>query len=48
MKVIRNLMGKKVCTIGNKKVEIVFHGFKTIIDYSNQINQKLLINANNY
>ena len=42
MKVIRNLMGKKVCTIGNKKIEIAFRGFKTIIDYSNQDKAKII------
>lgn len=42
MKEIRNLKGKKVCCLGKRKVEIVFHGIKTIIDFTNPDKPKII------
>ena len=42
MKEIRNLLGKKVCTVGNRKVEIVLRGIRTIIDFSNPDKPKII------
>lgn len=42
MKEIRNLLGKKVCTLGKRRVEIVLRGIRTIIDFSNPDRPKII------
>jgi len=39
---VRNSKGKKVCALGNKRVEIVFHGCITIIDFANPDKPKII------
>lgn len=42
MKEVRNLAGKKVCLLGNKKIEIVFKGMITIIDFKDPEHPKII------